>query len=367
MKPNQRISIICGGLLGALAGFALPAPLASAEPAPFMMQAMVAGKPIDGQPLTWDEESMSLLGRDGALYKFKPADAKNAKRYGKGFVGYNSQELQAKLRDEFDRSFEITTTPHFVVVHPHGEWRAWGDRLESLYRTFMHYMSVRGMRMTEPATPLVAVVFRSQEDYYRHAAAAGSPLPPGVLGHYDPESNRVFLFDIEEKEGNPDWSDNAETIIHEATHQTAYNVGVHRRFGEQPRWLAEGLAMMFEARGVWENAPLHQQKDRINRARLDNFREGSKSWPADWMTHLVANDSVFQYTPGSAYAAAWTLTFYLSETRPQEYTNYLARVAARPAFSKYSPRERLDDFTAAFGKDLTLLTAQLQRFADELP
>ena len=85
------------------------------------------------------------------------------------------------------------------------------------------------------------------------------------------------------------------------------------------------------------------------------------------MTKLVASDSAFQHTPGSAYAAAWTLTFYLCETRPQEYSNYLARVAARPAFSKYSPRERLADFTAAFGKDLTLLSAQLQRYVDELP
>lgn len=367
MKPNQRISIALHGFWGVLACCSLLAGIASAEPAPFMMQAMVAGKPIDGQPLEWDDQLMKLHGRDGALYQFKPADAKNAKRYGKGFVGYNSQELHAKLRDEFDRSFEITTTPHFVVVHPHGNWRAWGDRLESLYRSFTHYMSVRGMRMHEPPTPLVAVVFRTKEDYQRHSASIGTPVPPGFLGHYDPDSNRVFLFDIEEKDGDPDWSENADTIIHEATHQTAYNVGVHSRFGERPRWLVEGLAMMFEARGVWDNASLQQQKDRINRARLDNFREGSKTWPADWMTHLVASDSAFQRTPVSAYAAAWTLTFYLSETRPQEYTNYLARVAARPAFSKYSPRERLEDFTAAFGKDLTLLSAQLQRFVDELP
>jgi hypothetical protein len=367
MKPNRRISIGFGALRGVLTLSALLPLVASAEPAPFMMQAMVAGKPVDGQPLEWNDQEMKLLGRDGALYQFKPADAKNAKRYGKGFVGYNSQELHAKLRDEFDRSFEITTTPHFVVVHPAGHWRAWGERLESLYRSFAHYMSVRGMRMTEPPTPLVAVVFRSQEDYYRHAAAGGTPLPPGVLGHYDPDSNRVFLFDIEAKGGNPDWSDNAETIIHEATHQTAFNLGVHSRFGEQPRWLVEGLALMFEARGVWDNASLQQQQDRINRGRLADFKASAKSRSADWLKILVASDKPFQYYPGVAYAEAWALTFYLCETRPQEYGNYLARVAARPAFSTYPPQERLADFTAAFGKDLALLSAQLQRYVDELP
>jgi hypothetical protein len=365
MKLHPQISIALAGVCGCLFPGA-PTTL-RAEPAPFMMQAMVAGKPIDGQPLKWDDQSMSLLGRDGALYEFKPADAKNAKRYGKGFVGYNSQELQAKLRDEFDRSFEITTTPHFVVVHPHGEWRAWGDRLESLYRTFMHYMSVRGMRMHEPPTPLVAIVFRTKEDYQRHSASIGTPVPPGYLGHYDSESNRVFLFDIEEKDGDPDWSENADTIIHEATHQTAFNVGIHSRFGEQPKWLKEGLAMMFEARGVWDNASIQQQEARINRGRLADFKTGAKSRRPDWMTMLVASDKLFQYDPGEAYAEAWVLTFFLCETRPQEYSNYLARVAARPAFSKYSAQERLGDFMAAFGKDLALLSAQLDRYINELP
>jgi hypothetical protein len=367
MKPHRRISIgaiILGSLLACMAA---GAEQVASIPAPFMMQAMVAGKPVDGQPLVWNDQQMYLLGRDGALNEFKPSDAKNAKRYGKGFVGYSAQELKNKLRDEFDRSFEISMTPHFVVVHPHGEWREWGERLEALYRSFTHYMSVRGFRLTEPATPLVAVVFRTQEDYYRHAAADGTPLPAGTLGHYSPVSNRVFLFDTAENNGDADWSTNAETIIHEATHQTAYNVGVHRRFAVQPRWLLEGLAMMFEARGVWDNASLQQQAARINQERLGDFRSGAKDRPADWLTRLVASDAPFQSHAVSAYAEAWMLTFYLCETRPQEYSNYLARVAARPAFSDYAPQERMADFTAAFGKDLALLSAQLQRYVDELP
>ena len=145
--------------------------------------------------------------------------------------------MKALLREEFDNRFSISTTQHFVVVHPRGQWSAWSDRLESLYRSFTHYMQVRGFRLSRPKYPLVAVVFRNQGDYYAHARAGGTPLQPGTLGHYDPASNRVFLFDA----GSKDWSANAETIIHEATHQSAFNVGVHRRFAEQPRWLVEGL------------------------------------------------------------------------------------------------------------------------------
>ena len=118
----------------------------------------------------------------------------------------------------------------------------------------------------------MAVVFRDQAEYFRHAAASGTPMHPNTLGHYDPTSNRVFLFDETAGKSNADWSENADTIIHEATHQTAYNVGVHRRFAAAPRWLVEGLATMFEARGVWNAQYDHTQADRVNRGRLDGFR-----------------------------------------------------------------------------------------------
>jgi hypothetical protein len=42
-------------------------------------------------------------------------------------------------------------------------------------------------------------------------------------------------------------------------------------------------------------------------------------------------------------------------------------MAAREAFTKYSPLERMRDFTEAFGDDVEMLTAQVERFAEELP
>jgi hypothetical protein len=347
--------------------FASMVAAAFAEPAPFMMRATVRDRLIEGQPLAWTQQQMLLLGRDGVLYEFDPAEAKEASRFGDKFVPYSPSELSALLKDEFETSFEVTTTAHFVVVHPRGEWKAWADRLETLFRSFTHYMSVRGFESREPAVPLVAVVFRNEDHYLRHAAASGTRLQPGTLGHYDPISNRVFLFDIAGATGDAEWDENAATIIHEATHQTAYNVGVHRRFAEQSRWVVEGLAMMFEAPGVWNASSLHSQVDRINAGRLDYFRRTAEERQSDWLVQLTASDLRFDADPMSAYAEAWMLSFYLCETRPQEYSAYLARMASRKAFSKYSPLERMTDFTAAFGKDFELLTAQLNRFVEELP
>ncbi len=358
----------CLMLLAAiLSGLFLSRAVSGEGPANFMMATDVDGKKLEGQPLRWDKSQMLMLGRDGELYDFAPRQAENSRRLGKGFRGYSIGEMRQKVREQFDRSFDVSTTNHFVVVHPRGEWSAWSNRLESLYRSFVHYMTVRGFNIKPPAVPLVAVVFRNQSEYYRYAEANGSKMQPGTLGHYDPQTNRIFLFDANSAGSGGDWSDNAETIIHEATHQTAYNVGVHRRFAEQPRWLVEGLAMMFEARGVWDARSSYTRADRINQDRLTDFRYNLQNRGGGMIKQLIASDQFFKTSAVKAYAEAWTLSFFLSETRPREYSSYLARVAARKPFSKYSARARLADFKKVFGNDLEMLDAQLVRFVDELP
>ena len=336
------------------------------EPAAFMIRATVGERILEGQPLAWTDSQMRLLGRDGALYEFDPRDAKNAERLGPAFVEYSASEMAARLRTEFDARFDLSTSPHFVVVHPHGQGPVWADRLEALYRSFLHYMSVRGIRTSAATMPLTAVVYPDEAEYYRSAATRGTPLQPGTLGHYDPTSNRMFLYDAAGRGAEGDWSASAATAIHEATHQTAFNVGVHRRFAEQPRWVVEGLALMFEARGVWDASTVRPMRDRINAERLADFLHTLATRPDDWLAQLAASDARFTSDAPAAYAEAWMLTFYLCETRPQEYGEYLARVASRAAFSSYGPLERMRDFTAVFGRDLSLLSAQLERYASEL-
>jgi hypothetical protein len=334
-------------------------------PAQFMMATQIAGQKLEGQPLAWDAQQMFLLGRDGALYDFAPQQAKKSRKTGRAFQGYSISEMRQQLRAEFDRSFEVSTTNHFVVVHPRGQWGAWTERLESLYRSFVHYMSVRGFDLQAPAVPLVAIVFRDRTAYTRYAAAMGSHLLPNTLGHYDPTTNRIFLYDAS-RGGTEDWSENAATIIHEATHQTAYNVGVHRRFAEQPVWLVEGLAMMFESPGVWGARAGTTRAQRQNLGRLQDFRAGLEGRSGDTLLQLITSDQMFRTDGLRAYAEAWALSFFLSETQPVQYSQYLARVAARKPFSQYSARARLADFTEAFTGDLELLDAQLRRFLEEL-
>jgi hypothetical protein len=355
--------LIAAATIAAALGTIAAAP-AHAEPAPFMMRAVVDGRTLEGQPLAWDDNVIMLLGRDGALYEFNPADAKHSKKTAQAYTGYSSGEMQALARTEFGRRFDISISTHYVVVRPRGRGGEWVRRLEALYSGFTSYMNVRGFKIAEPPTHLLAIVFPSREEYYEYSADQGVTLSKNTVGHYSSQSNRIYMYD----EGDPaEWSNSAETIIHEATHQAAYNVGVHRRFAEQPQWVVEGLAMMFEAPGVWSAASLHTQADRINRYRLDFFRAAASKRPKDWLTRIVASDEPFESGVLDAYAGAWVLSFYLCETRPQEYSAYLARVAARKAFTIYPTRERMSDFTAAFGDDLALLSAQVDRFIADLP
>jgi hypothetical protein len=333
----------------------------------FMFRARVDGQMIEGQPLSWDSRQMFLLGRDGWLHEFDPKSAKEAQKTSPTFVPYSAAEIKTRLQQEFGDQFEVTTTRHYAVVHPRGERDEWAGRFEDLYNRFGHYFRVRGFAIQEPPYPMVAVVFRDQAEYFRRAAASGTPMHPGTLGHYDPITNRVFLFDVTGGRSKADWSDNAATIIHEATHQTAYNVGVHRRFAALPRWLVEGLATMFEAPGVWNAGYDHTQGDRVNRGRLDGFRAyvaGSRQ-PGS-LAALLASDDAFRSNPDGAYAEAWALSFYLCETQPRQYAAYLAKTADRPVFSDYPAAQRVADFQSVFGSEKKLFEAKFLRFMQEV-
>jgi hypothetical protein len=340
---------------------------AEVRAAEFMFRAQVDGRALEGKPLDWNAEQMLLLGRDGRLYQFNPKLAKDAKKTSPSFVGNTAAEMKTALQQEFDNRFEVSTTRHYVVVHPRGERDQWAERFEELYNRFGHYFRVRGFSLEEPPYPLVAIVFRDQDEYFRYAAASGTPMRPGTLGHYDPQSNRVFLFDITASSPGADWSENAETIIHEATHQTAYNVGVHRRFADEPRWLVEGLATMFEAPGVWNARYDHTQVDRVNRNRLAGFHDYlAKRRQPGALASLLSSDTAFRSDPEGAYAEAWALSFYLSETQPRLYAEYLATTTRQPIFRDYPAVERMADFERIFGSDLKLFDAKFVRYIEGL-
>lgn len=330
--------------------------------ADFMFRAIVDGVSYEGMPLTWNKSSVALLNRDGQLFEFAASKAKQAKKTAPSFSGYSTEEMRQRLYGEFGSKYDYTSTQHYVVVHPRGDKSVWADRFEQMYRSFCRYFRVRGFSVKEPPYPLVAVVFRNRSEYQRYVTSSKSGAPSGALGHYESLTNRVFLYD-QSSVGEDRWAETASTVIHEATHQTAYNVGVHNRFAAGPRWVSEGLATMFEARGVHDSRSYDRGDSRINRGRLIDFREiVLPNQAVGDLASFVASDQMFERKPIPAYAQAWALTFFLSETRPQEYSAYLAKTANRPLFGEYPASERVADFRSVFGADLVQLESALHSF-----
>lgn len=348
-----------------LASLALGAFADRAISAEFMFRATVAGRTLEGKPLAWTDTTMTLLGRDGHLHEFAPSQAKGGKKTSPRFEGYTTEEMRQRLYEEFGTRFEINSSAHYLVAHPRSQNSIWLNRFEELYRSFGAYFRVRGFRIDDPPYPLVAVVFGSRLEYDQYVRKNSPGAPSGALGHYEPRSNRVYLFD-QSNDFSERWADTASTVIHEATHQTAYNVGLHTRFAPGPRWVSEGLATMFEARGVHSSRSQDRQTDRINYERLRDYRQTVEpNEPLGSLANYLSSDQSFQRVTIPAYAQAWALTFFLSETRPQEYADFLARLAARPNFEAYAASERVADFERSFG-DLEPVERHFKRYLKEL-
>ncbi len=342
-------------------------PLRAAEPGRIVLDLKLGSDRLEGLLLRLTTAEADLLARDGRLWMFDPAKAQDFRKLTIPFRGYTAAEVRSRLSQELGRNFEITGTGHYLVAHAPGQRDYWSQRFEELYRSFVRYFSIRGFRLQEPEFPLVAIVFRNQSDFMHYAQSDGGPAHPNVLGYYSRVSNRIALFD--QGGGAADsaaWKENAATIVHEASHQTAFNTGIHSRFADQPRWLIEGLGTMFEAQGVWDSSRYPARADRFNRGRLQQFQEYLPRRPAGSLAEFISSDRPFLADINAGYAQAWALSFFLVETRPRQYCDYLARVAKREPFSEYSANARLADFRAAFGSDLRLLESHFLKFMAEL-
>ena len=318
---------------------------------------------IEGSPLAWDSSMVYLLGRGGRLWRFPPDDATDFSKTSTRFRSYSVSELRGELLRELGNRFEVTGTGHYLVAHPRGQRDIWPQRFEDLYRSFVHYFSVRGFEPKKPPYPLIGIVCGDQREFIRVAAGRGARVTSGLLGFYRPTSNQILLYDMQAGRDPKHWPRNASVILHEATHQTAFNTGIHSRYAPPPLWVAEGLATMFEAPGVYDSRYHTDRSDRVNRGRLGQFRQivVAKHRP-ELLRSIVGCDDLFRTHTATAYAEAWALSFFLVETRPRQYTKYLALTADRPKFTEYTSAKRTADFTSVFGTNWSMLEARFLRF-----
>lgn len=316
-----------------------------------------------GKPLAWDGEDMMLLRRDGKISILPVKAHADYETIDDRFRPFKTDVMRSRLQKEFGRKYQVSTTRNFVVVHPIGSYRVWAMPFEELYSRFDAYFSSRGFSLDEPEFPMVAVVLRTRNEF-DHFLRAYHEYDSKILGYYSPSSNRIITYDQQKgKASDQSWFFNADTIIHEATHQTAFNTGVHSRFCPVPRWISEGLAMLFEAPGVNNSMNYTKQEDRINRSRLHELHSYYRQGKVEGgIAELITSDRLFRTDPSLAYAISWGLTFYLSEKMPHEYQKFLRADGKKTCFAAYSSKQRSKAFADAFGPKIPEIEARMENF-----
>ena len=333
--------------------------------------------------LTAEDGGVMILAPDGMLWRVPPEEIVKRTSDDEPLVPLSQAELGEQLLEELPHGFELHVTQHYVICHntskAYAQWC--GALFERLYKAFTNFWSRKGFDLHEPEFPLVALVFADRDSYSRFQSREVGEAAAKIIGYYSQDTNRISTFDLTgaealrrsgDKRGSsadinrmlarPEAERLVATIIHEATHQIAFNCGLQTRHADIPRWLSEGLAIYFETPDL-SSSKGWRTIGAVNQVRLTGFREYvRRGRPADSLASLIANDQrmLDPERADDSYGEAWALNYFLIRQHPKQYVDYLKQLSTKEPLIWDEPQERLQEFKQAFG-DLDQLDAEFLR------
>jgi hypothetical protein len=319
------------------------------------------GQTLVGMPIVRTSTSLLLLATDGQMHHFdQPTMPTNIRESDTPFTPDSAVVMRAKLTREFGPKMEVVATKHFLVVQPRGRGKQWPDMFENLHRQFTQQMRLRGVNVRNGRFPMVAVVLPDrpalQAELDRQRIVGGN-----IAGVYVTISNRVYTFDG----GMNDRT--AAVIRHEAAHQSAFNSNVHNRLNETPKWITEGIGMMFEPPAMATAGSSAKAGDRMNAEAVSilkaRYADKTRSFPSD-LARLVAGDAMFGSAAevSDAYALAWAAMYFLADRKPTAFAAMLNHTASRSPFETYTPDARLADFQRIVGRSVEHTANDIRTF-----
>jgi len=335
---------------------------------------------LDGRMIVEAADGGLLLELADQRYEIlQPDEIVSRERLGSLPLAPTPKDLGQRIQAELPPGFETHVTRHYVVCFDTSrDYARWAASLfERLAEAFLNYWSRAGLEVAAPREPLIVVIFAEREGYERYAARDLGAAVDRVVGYYNLMSNRVATYDLTGSESLrsgsaggarrgpaeilalPDAAPLVSTLVHEATHQMAFNCGLHARLAPVPVWVSEGVATFFEtpdlrSRSGWRGIGT------VNRHRLERFR---RTYRPGELEALVGTDDRFRdpATAPDAYAAAWALTWFLISTKHDPFVRYLGAMAGKTPFAADTPAQRLEDFAAAFAAAPADLEPALER------
>ncbi len=321
------------------------------------------------------------LDRAGRLWVITPSMLVSREETDRTFTPFTQAELAEQLRQEFPGA-EVVTTKHYVLVSQAGrEFARWAGALfERLMGAFKTHWNRRPLAVGEPEFPLAVVILKDKQTFARYAVEDAGPSSVDALGYYSLLTNRVVMYDLTADAAGPRpltvaeinyklalQTHNVSTVVHEATHQIAFNSGLHTRLADNPFWLVEGMAMYFETPDL-KNSAGWRTVGAVNTMRLDNYKEYvTVRRPASSIRDMLKADEAFhaRETAIDAYSEAWALNYFLIKQKRPQYVEYLRKLSEKPPLDRDDPEERLKEFEAAFG-DLDALEKEFARVVSKL-
>ncbi len=280
------------------------------------------------------------------------------------FQAASAEELGKTMLAELGVGFQIQTTEHYVIASDaNRDFTAdVGKLFERLHAATQAAFDSKTVSLSESEFPLPVVLFADQEDFAKYATAENGAVTARSQGYYSARSNRIILYDLSGNSRSRTvranaLRTNAATIIHEATHQIAFNCGIHTRYADNPLWFTEGLAMQFETFDP-RSRNLTRTIGLPHRHRLQQFLEyARRRRPRNSLETLIASNERF-VNPDiatDAYAEAWAFTYYLMHHKRTEYEEYLSQIAKLEPLRFRSADEHVQAFKTVFGADLESL------------
>jgi len=268
-----------------------------------------------------------------------------------------------------------------VYTGPDKAARDLATRLEAVWRWNVRFIEMNQLPARRPEHKLEVYYFSKYEEFVAHARTAyGTDVGGGVLGYYQPRSNRSHFFDfatfppvaqrLEQatRKGTParearrirntvnravDY-ENIGTIQHEAGHHIHFNIGLFPMNGLEressiPVWLVEGTTMLFEFPPNESGAGIGT----INHKRLKEFREkthGLRMGASEWKRLIIDNMAWYTNAYGFSYPLGWALVQYLWKEHRDSYSQYLREVFGREPDFRMTETEREAEFEKFFGR-----------------
>ena len=320
--------------------------------------------------------------------------------------------IREKLLDEFNeferangfgRSFKVKTSERFVFVYDTSDaYLEWLRALtEEVAKAFDRFCERLDLEVVPPSEPLVVVVFATREEFDQYAFSLigpqffeGENKPTGFYNH---GNNRSVIFDLTDTEASRVASNdgkarddrafsrrrinsearaiktrgnagsNTSTIVHEISHQLAFNYGVFSLYRRQPDWVVEGMATTFQPTN--DDAPLgwrFRGVFPVNEPRLTAFVHAANTDAnLEILNDIVTSDRFEKELSIDGYAASWALFYYCYRKKPKELKKYIERLKEREPRKVYTERERMEEFEECFG-DAGVLGKQFVQFIKKL-